>query len=125
MNPQLPRFIQYETEENVTLVNPSPVNDDRFLPIFSKKPIDKSEVLAVLHTVSKIEVSYPERDPKTGTHFTTTLKYGIDHPNASRVYKLFVGNKPVLLVRALVDCPLSEALWEILKNSTPLGDQGK
>jgi hypothetical protein len=60
---------------------------------------DSHEVLINVSSISRIEVRYyvPPEEGKTGPAWNTSVSSAQENPAAMRVYKLFVGEKEILL----------------------------
>ncbi len=85
-----------------------------FIRVYRRK--EDKEILVNLDLVWKIEVEYVLPDPKTRLGFSTSLRQGIENPQAIRVYHLFVGNEKIAIA-ASPDDPVTAAIEKIYKDS--------
>lgn len=85
-----------------------------FIRVYNKG--DEKEILLNVDHIWKMEITYVVPDPKTRRGYATTLKDGIENPDAIRVYKVFFGNDTVTLAPGLDD-PIREVLEEIYKKA--------
>ncbi|MHB1424717.1 MAG: hypothetical protein ACYC3I_16225 [Gemmataceae bacterium] len=76
---------------------------------------EDKEILVNTDQISRIEVAYPEQDPKTGRKFETSVSYGRENLNAVRQYKVFFGNEPIIVPNG--DNPLRKVVEDIYKNA--------
>jgi hypothetical protein len=76
---------------------------------------DDKEILVNTDHISRIEITYPEHDPKTGKKFATRLNYGRENLNAVRRYKVFFGNEAIVVPAG--DHPLHKAVEDIYKKA--------
>ncbi len=58
---------------------------------------DRKEILVNLAHIWKIEVKYSIPDPETHMGKLTSLKQGLENPQAVRIYTLHVGNEVIRL----------------------------
>jgi hypothetical protein len=88
-------------------------NPPRFIRVYRKK--EHKEILVNVNSIWKIEVSYAV--PKeSGMYTTVSLKFGLEKPEAIRVYRIFFGSEKVALP-ANPDNPVTKILDEIYRNA--------
>jgi hypothetical protein len=96
---------------------PKPGEGPPMLPQFIRILDEEKEILIPLHAISKIEVRYAVKGPKPGgPGFLTSLKAGMENPDAIRVYKICVGGDEYLLP-ANPESRVMKILEEIYKNT--------
>lgn len=84
-----------------------------FIRVLREK--ERKEILINTDMIWKIEVTYgvPGED---GNVYGTTLRTGIENPDAVRSYKIFCGSEEILLFGD-PNCPVVKQIEEIYRNA--------